>query len=404
MILRLTSKRKIMTLAFCTRIIMLFVIILLAEKLPAYGFIKNSPDYDDFRYEEGAVIYAEYARSIIDIPTFTRIFDSMGDWTGHHLSHPLTEGFLWYWIVCILTYFTKWRWWIRILNIVLSVFVTKYIYELSTTLFSEKVGKTASLFYAVFPYTVIFSCFSYKDTLVSFCTFYIVNFFSQLRNGGKNNLKKIIKLIIVCLIFIFVRSGISEILIGFSLLYYYFKPGERLSVKKLIGIFVLIIVGFVMMFLTIDLVIYKFNAYIGNSSTAGLSGAAWVKITGLCDIWKLPMTFVFSILQPIELTGEIESWLSIVSNFNILMCPIAISAFLCVLFRKSQDKYLSLLLIVFYFICCVSSVTVFRQLYSIWPIPVIYGINYLIISKLDRKIMVYAGSIILAAMIIVFFC
>jgi 4-amino-4-deoxy-L-arabinose transferase-like glycosyltransferase len=399
-VVKITPVRQRMLIALSARLAMLIIIAVLAEQVPAYGFIGNTPDYDDFRYEQGAVLYAEQAESVIDVDAFTRIFDSMEDWTGHHLSSPLTQGFLWYWIVCIMTYITKWRWWIRILNIVLSAFITKYIYELSEILFSERTARRAALFYAIFPYTVIFSCFSYKDPLVSFCIFFIATFFVKAKHGERVTIRQKIELIIVCLIFVFSRSGVSEIWIAFCLLYYYFEIGRRMSAKKMIVIMFLFVAGIVVLFLTADLILYKFNAYIGGASTEGLSGGTLVKITGLRDIWKLPFTFMFSILQPIGLRGGITSWASIVSSCNVLMCPIAISAIMEVIFHRRIEKYLSIVMLTFYLICSVSSVLIFRQLYSVWPIPMMYGINYLTNSRLDKKAFVCGTSVLLAAALI----
>lgn len=53
-------------------------------------------------------------------------------------------------------------------------------------------------------------------------------------------------------------------------------------------------------------------------------------------------------------------------------------------------------MLIFYLICSVSSVLVFRQLYSVWPIPMMYGIHYLMNSRLDKKAFVSGTSVILA--------
>lgn len=201
---------------------------------------------------------------------------------------------------------------------------------------------------------------------------------------------------IVCLIFLFVRSGVSEIWIALCIAYYYFEAKGRIPAKRLIVIMVLLAAGIVMIFLTADLIFYKFNAYIGGASTEGLSGGALVIITEIRDIWKLPFTFLFSILQPIGFRGGITSWASIVSRCGILMCPVAISAILEVVFHRRKDKYLSIVMLIFYLICSVSSVLVFRQLYSVWPIPMMYGIHYLMNSRLDKKAFVSGTSVILA--------
>ena len=401
MIVKITPKRKNMFVALTIRMLMLLMIALFAEKLPAYGFIGNTADYDDYRYEQGAVMYAEQANGIIDVEAFTRIFDSMGDWTGHHLQPEriLTEGCLWYWIVCILTYLTKWRWWIRILNIVLSVFITKYVYELAEVLFSEKTAKTASLVYAIFPYSVVFTCFSYKDTLVSFCILYIVLFSIRAKRKYLYTKRDVVGLIVTCMVFVLTRSGLSEIWIGLCLLYY-LEVGRRIPAKKVLGIFFLIVFGLIMTVEIWDLLLYKFLAYTGNSTMEGLSGGALVKITRIQDIWKLPFTVLFSIIQPIGFSGKIDSWYSLVRHCNIIMCPIAISAILEVVTRRRNDKFLSIILLGFYTLCSVTSVLIFRQLFSVWPIPVIYGCNYLTHSKADKIILVIGVSIILSVALI----
>ncbi len=400
MIARIDLVRQRMILALFIRLLMLLFIVLLENKMPALGFIGNSPDYDDYRYEQGAVMYAEEAERCIDVKSFTRIYDSMGDWTGHHLSSPLTEGFLWYWIVCLLVYFSKSRWYIRLLNIFLSVFITKYIYNLSEILFTKSTAKLASLLYAVFPYTVIFSCFSYKDTLVSFCIFYIALFFAEAKHGVKHSRKKIISLMLVCMIFLLVRSGVSEIFIALCLFYYFFEIAEHMRAKRILIVFGLTVTAIVFATITLNLILYKYNAYIGGATTQGLGGGALVKVTGLKDIWKIPFTYIFSILQPIVFTGQIDSWVAVVSRFNIFMCPIAIASVMEILLRKRVDRKLSFVFLSFYLICCIPSVLVFRQLYSIWPIPLMYGCNYMANGKCENKIVVTLMSAVLAVVAI----
>ena len=72
MILKITPIRERMLIALFVRIFMLILIVVLAKRLPAYGFIANTPEYDDFRYEQGAVMYAERAKSIIDVGALDR--------------------------------------------------------------------------------------------------------------------------------------------------------------------------------------------------------------------------------------------------------------------------------------------------------------------------------------------
>lgn len=392
--IRITQKNKLMMVSVVIRVIALCFILLCADKLPSLGFIGNTPDYDDYRYEQGAYLYSQEANSIIDVDTFTSIFDSMGDWTGHHLQPErwLIEGCLWYWIICILTYITKFRYVCRILNIILAAFITKYIYEITSFLYSHKAARIAALIFAIFPYTVIFSCFSYKDTLVCFCIFYILLFFVKAKHNMPSNK---IKMIIVCLLFILLRSGVSELFIGLCVIYYCFEGANKITFKKFVNGIILIVIGLLVMFISSDVIFFKFYSYIGNTSTTDLLGGSLVKITNIKDIWKLPLTLSFCVLQPIGFTFKNVSWYTIVSRLNILMIPILISFIFEFLINKRKDKALSVILLVFYAICSVSSVLIFRQLYSIWPIPVIYASNFLSEKKKTNIVLIFILSIVL---------
>ena len=72
---QITEEKRILYEAFLVRIIVLLCVVLLADFLPAYGFIGNTPLYDDYRYEEGAALYAQKAESLIDIDTFREVYE-----------------------------------------------------------------------------------------------------------------------------------------------------------------------------------------------------------------------------------------------------------------------------------------------------------------------------------------
>ena len=160
--------------AFCIRVLTLIAIICLGDYVPSLGFIGNTELYDDYRYEEGAVIYAEIAQSLFDVSAFTYAYDELGDWTGHNLDNPFISTPLWYWICCVIVYLTDCRWIIRILNITLSIFTIKILYDICTLIFNKRAAVLSAKIISYFPYFVVFSCFSYKDSLIMFATFGLI--------------------------------------------------------------------------------------------------------------------------------------------------------------------------------------------------------------------------------------
>ena len=90
--------------AILIRLVVLMIIVLCADRIPAFGLSGNNPYNDDYRYEQGGVLYSQSAEHIIDKTVFRNTFDSFGDWVGHQ--NWIAGTPLWYWISCIAIYIT----------------------------------------------------------------------------------------------------------------------------------------------------------------------------------------------------------------------------------------------------------------------------------------------------------
>ncbi len=401
--------------AFLVRIIVLICIVVLADMLPAYGLRGNFVEADDYRYEQGAVEYAHSAEGLIDVETFTEIFDSMGDHTGHHLfSLPefISWSPLWYWIVCILVYITKWRWSIRILNILLVTFSVKFVYKLTQYVYGEKTALLAANLMAYLPYIVLFSCFSYKDCLIMFCTFFLWYFFVKRKYEGSNTWQDYSGVVICTVLLFLTRSGLSFILLGILLVYYYFdkicdvikdgirglKENRRFN-KKLVGLAVIFVLVCVLVVLYRAPLMRKFAAYITNDNNfEGLGFGALAKIRSFKDIWKLPLTLTLAILQPIGFDGGIASWGNLISVVNIVMCPVAVGCLLYIIRRDKPDRPCFWFMMLYYMISAVPSVLIFRHLFSVLPIPLIACSDFLsrASAKQRKWWMALSGCLMLA--------
>lgn len=404
MVISLDKKMRTIIGAFFVRIIVLLIIILLIKEIPAFGFMGNSPDYDDYRYDQGAVLYSQDADSIVDIQTFTRIYDNWGDWTGHHLSDPLRWGWLWYWICCILVYITKTRWSIRILNIFLAIFTVKYIYDAVDNAYSRNAAEIAARLWAFLPYPVIFSCFAYKDSLVAFCLTYLISKFVKIKKDRATTKGEIIGIVIVSTIFIFTRSGLSELFIAICVFYLFSDQiRAKMNLKYFIAFIVILIIAAAVIWRIWGIVMFKYSAYVTPSATESTGLGSLVKVTSLRDLWKLPLAFVFAILQPIGINLDNLTWYAIVCLLNFLMCPIAIAAVFGIKSSFEYNRSLFWVMMIYYLIVVSTSVLISRHLFSALPIPIIFASNYYT-SGSRNSISIYLGMTLLLviAMIVVF--
>lgn len=402
--IKINSIKNILLLAVIVRFIALIVILLFKDMLPSFGFIGNSPIYDDFRYEEGANLYSQIASNIVDIPVFTSIYANMGDWVGYHLGNPFTGTYLWYWICCILVYIFKTRIAIRVMNILFSILTINVVYKLANELFGQRVALITSWILALFPYFVVFSCFSYKDVLVSLLTFYIWLFFIDLKKRNINSIGQWLRFILATIILFSIRSGLSAILIIFCLFYYISDKIKFKTNRKHFIISIIVLLVFVAIWDRFgDVILYKFKAYFENENTVSTGLSRFLVINSIYDLWKLPIVFEFSILQPISFRQPIDSWFGIISNLNVLMIPIAVGAGLYLLQKHKTSSSATWFLFLYYLVTAASSVLIFRQIYSLLPIPVMMFANY--VSYLSEKKIIWLtiGTILFIVILILIF-
>ncbi|WP_133067082.1 hypothetical protein [Eubacterium maltosivorans] len=401
-----SSKIKgIVMIAICIRVIVLLFIAFFANNM-SEGFVGSSTYYDDYRYEKGAEYYAQNATSLIDVSAFMSAFASVGDWVGNKLSNPFESTPLWYWIVCILTYLTKTVWSIRILNILLASFTIVYVFRFTDLIYGDRTATKASYLLALLPYPVIFSCFSYKDQLVMFITFYLLYIAEKYRMSNVIKKKDIFAVLIFSLMLMLTRSGFSILLFLVCFVIAFVKKLTDIKKykKKLLAIgFFGIITICILLIQYSDIIIYKFEYYIiRHENTLDKTTIAYLTINGIRDIYKLPFTYIFSMIMPIEMFGEVTSWYSIVANFNIIMCPISVGAALYV-FKKKPDKLVYWCCLMLYIFSIITSINIFRHYYSLIPFSLIFFSDYWCRASGIEKLICGLVSLTYATLLIVFY-
>ena len=369
------------------------------------GFVGSTYYYDDYRYEQGAEAYAKEANSLIDVDAFVSSYASVGDWVGYHLQqNPLTASPLWYWIVCILLYITKTKWTIRIFNIVAASFAVVYVNKLANKLYGEETANRATNLLTYLPYPVFFSCFSYKDTLIMWLTFYLLYNSVCYYKEERLSVKTILLMVVSFVILFFMRGGVTAILL---LLCFYIMfceslrktitPGRLALLCFLLAIVVLIV------YRSMGLIAYKLSYYINrHTETLGNTTISALMINSPRDFYKLPIAYLFSVVMPIGLGTFANSWYSVIANVNVVMTPIAIGATFYI-FHKKQESNIYFALLIYYLIAISTSLNIFRHYYSLIPISIIGYSDFITISSEHEKVVSFVLGVLFAIALIAFY-
>ena len=362
---------------------------------------------DDYKYEMGATLFAENASNLFDVRTFSWAFNSVdaSDWTGTHLNNPISYSVFWYLIVCLLVWITKTKYSIRVLNILLACLSIKYIYNFANKVWGENVANKACKLFAYLPYPIVFCCFGYKEELVMFCTFYLLSRAVDYRYGEKLSATGVIKLLLVAIMLLGIRSGISLIFFAVCITIMFFpdpKAGSKITIKKIIPFILMFVVAIYAFVRFGGAIAYKANAYLGGSRGGGDTISA-LMINGIADVWKLPLSYVFSIIMPISLFKTPDSWLAIIDTLNIVMVPISVGAGLYAVYFKKPDKIVYWGALWYYLLYVITSLNIFRQYASLLPLNLIFFSAFSVNANFNKKMLMYVGSALMSVALIAFF-
>lgn len=362
---------------------------------------------DDYKYEMGATLFAENADGLLDAKTFSWAFNTVdaSDWTGGHLSSPISYSVFWYLIVCFLVWITKTKYSIRVLNIILACVSMKYIHNFARKVWGEDVADKSIKLFAFLPYPIIFCCFGYKEELVLFCTFFLLSYAVDYRYGGRLTISAIVKMLLVGLLLLGIRSGISLILFAVCIIIMFFPDlgsGSNLSIKKILPFFLLFAVAIFVFIRFGGAITYKANAYLGGKR-GGEDTISVLMINRLTDIWKLPLSYMFSIIMPISLFKELNSWLALVDTLNICMVPISVGAILYVFMCKKPDRIVFWGILGYYLIYVITSLDIFRQYASLLPLNLIFFSAFSVNANYSKKVLMYLGTIAMSFVLLAFY-
>lgn len=362
---------KICLWGLIVRLIALSLTLMFSDNLTT-GYLRSNYDSDDLRYMDGAIIYSETASSIIDVPAFISAFRTFNDNVG--LSEDIA---LWYWLMCIMMYIFKYPIIVKIINILFGVICISLIYKICKFVFphKEKIGILASSLYAFFPYPVFFCCFVYKDqflTLILLSIIYIV-----YKNSTIINIKSIIQLTILLIAFNLIRSGLLPIIL-ICIGYIEFKKNpKKYGLSKPINTFILVSITAIFVYYLYmhfsDIISHKFKSYVENRIQVGSGGdtISYFIINSPLDLWKAPLAYAFTIIQPLYTGSKILNWSSIVGILNACTIPIMIVSVYYWFIKKSNNVFWMSIMILF-MVMLIVSMGISRHFYYLLPFVFIF--------------------------------
>ena len=137
--------------------------------------------------------------------------------------------------------------------------------------------------------------------------------------------------------------------------------------KRLLSLILALMLMGAALFFTWDTIMYKLHYYL--SGNAGLEGNAirFIAVSSFKDLYKLPLTYLFSMVFPLGMFQSVHSYYDVVCTANILLVPIAVGAALY-FFRKKPDPLFYFGCLAYYLISIIPSIAIFRHYFSLMPL------------------------------------
>ena len=352
--------RTTVLLGFLLRLIVLILIVNVLNGVWDLYFLE-----DDKKFEEMAAVYRFNANGILDL----ELFDE------------LTAGYMqrfWPFVICVSTKLFGYLYTGRVINILLSTICIPVTYRLCYEVSgNEKTALTAARLFAYLPFPILVSCFPIKDIYIMMVVMYAFYIFVRVQSGRKVSA---FQYVLLCALLVGVylsRGAVTELMLIFFLVYYLQKLYKE---KKYLAALVLLM-GSVAVFVAFRSTIFssfetKIDAY-GNYYADEASGLNALRVTSMMDIYKLPLAYAYSMLQPMKLElftiGEdARQWRTVMGYANITMYPVAMGAWLY-MFTKKHNLFFWLSSFVMLSAVIMLSLGVFRHYLFLLPV---HMVNY----------------------------
>lgn len=383
--------RATVLIGFVLRLVMLFIIIYAMDGVWDLYYLE-----DDKAFEELAGKYLYNSHGILDF----------------ELMEELTRGWtspFWAYVLCVSTGLTRTIYAARYFNVICSTLCIAVVYCLCYEVSQNKrTALTAARLFAYLPVPILISCFPFKDIFITLSVMYAFYTFVCVQRGKKVSTFQFIlcALLLVCVYF--ARGAVTELLIMFFVIYYlqklYRERRYLAAILLIVGALAVIVVFRSTIFASFETKIDDYNAH-GVGEAAGLNA---IRVTGITDIYKLPLAYAFAMLQPMKLElfslGEdVRPWRLVMSYANITIFPVAVGAWLY-MFVKKHNLFFWLSSFVMFSAVIILSLGVSRHYLFLLPIHMINFALYMEQTHenyKNRKTLVIVGTF---ALFVLVFC
>ena len=371
------------------RVLMLMVILYVTNESWEIFYLE-----DDKKYEEMAQLYRAYSDNVWNM----RLFNKM------------TAGYasaFWPLIICVFTKICDYVYTGRIINVLLSTLCIGVTYKLCYEVAgNQKTALLAARLFAYMPFSILVCCFPIKDIFIMLGTMYAFFIFVRVQNNRKVTVWQYALLVGFLFGILKSRGAVTELLLIFFFVYWLQKTVRS---KKYIAA-MLMLVGAAALFVVFrDYLAQSFGEKIdtyGNYGADEAAGLNIIRITGVWDFYKLPITYGFAMLQPMKLAlfniGEdARPWQVVMSYANITMYPVAVGAW-AYMFCKKHNLFFWLSGFVMFAAIISLSLGVSRHYLFMLPIHMINYSLYMSENTRRRSSMILAGTIILLVAVVTY--
>ena len=314
--------RATVLIGFALRLVMLIVIVYMLDGIWDIYYLE-----DDKGFEELAGKYLYNAHSVFDV----------------ELMQQLSVGWLspfWAYVLCISTGLTRSVYAARFLNVVMSTLCIAVTYNLCYEVSgNQKTALIAARLFAFLPFSVLVCCFPIKDIFIMLCVMYAFYLFVRVQNDRKVSVVQVALCAVLLICVYFTRGAVTELLLVFLLIYYLQKLYRK---KQYLAAVLVFVVSVAVLFVFRDAFFAAFEEKLdtyGNYGADEAVGLNAVRVTGLIDIYKLPLAYAFAMLQPMKLelftiAGDTRPWRTVMTYANITMYPVVVGAWLYMFVKK----------------------------------------------------------------------
>lgn len=350
--------RTTVFVGFLLRLVMLILIIYVMDGMWDIFYIE-----DDKKYEELAAVYKANAHSLLDMDLFDKI----------------TLGYVqtfWPLVICVSAKLFSTIYIGRFFNILLSTLCVPVIYKLCYEISgNQKTSLTAARLFAFLPFPILVSCFPIKDLFITFSVMYAFYIFVRVQSDRKVTWLQYALCATLMICTYFSRGAVTELLLMFLLVYYLqklLKSKQYLAaLLMMMGALVIFVVFRSSIMASFDTKLEDYGGH-GAEEAVGLNA---IQVTGLTDIYKLPLTYAYAMLQPLKLelfsiAEDTRQWRTVMTYANITMYPVAVGAWLY-MFTKKHNVFFWLSTFTMYSAVMILSLGVSRHYLFMLPINMI---------------------------------